>query len=414
MIRCCFIFAFLVSRLSALTVEEVRATTLKPYTGTSVKGVDVSTLTGKLVCGYQGWFNCEGDGSERGWVHWTKGKGEPAGKNIKVDLWPDVSELSPVERFDTQLKLPDGSAAQVFSSYNRATVQRHFQWMRDYSIDGAMVQRFATGLRDPRVLRHCNTVLDHCRAGANQNGRAYALMYDLTGLGAGRMQEVIADWRSLHGGMKLGSDAAYLHHHGKPLVAVWGVGFSDQRAYTLDECKQLVTALQQDGCAVMLGTPTHWRTLDKDAAADPALHDLLRKVDVVSPWTVGRYHSPSTAQKYVQQVAVADQQWCAQQKVDYLPVIFPGFSWHNMYGAKLDAIPRLKGEFFRSQVDAHLQAGASMLYVAMFDEVDEATAIFKCSNTVPQDAAAAFVTYEGLPSDHYLRLAGESAQRLKK
>ena len=48
-----------------------------------------------------------------------------------------------------------------------------------------------------------------------------------------------------------------------------------------------------------------------------------------------------------------------------------------------------------------------MQYVAMFDEVDEATAIFKCSDTPP--SGAPFVAMEGLPSDHYLRLAGAAA-----
>ena len=50
--------------------------------------------------------------------------------------------------------------------------------------------------------------------------------------------------------------------------------------------------------------------------------------------------------------------------------------------------------------------GAQMLYVAMFDEVDEGTAIFKCTNQPPAGPKVKFVTYEGLPSDHYLRLTG--------
>ena len=67
---------------------------------------------------------------------------------------------------------------------------------------------------------------------------------------------------------------------------------------------------------------------------------------------------------------------------DYLPVVFPGFSWHNMHVARgesapLNQIPRLKGEFLWSQAVADYQAGAKMLYVAMFDEIDEGTAIFQ-------------------------------------
>jgi hypothetical protein len=52
-----------------------------------------------------------------------------------------------------------------------------------------------------------------------------------------------------------------------------------------------------------------------------------------------------------------------------------------------------------------------MLYVAMFDEMDEGRAIFKCSNDVPAGQTSKFVTYEGLPSDFYLKLAGAKMLR---
>ena len=41
--------------------EEVMAETLHSYDGASVRGVDTSTLKRKVICGYQGWFNCDGD-----------------------------------------------------------------------------------------------------------------------------------------------------------------------------------------------------------------------------------------------------------------------------------------------------------------------------------------------------------------
>jgi hypothetical protein len=68
-----------------------------------------------------------------------------------------------------------------------------------------------------------------------------------------------------------------------------------------------------------------------------------------------------------------------------------------MKGDPLDMIPRLRGQFLWSQFTAAKRAGASMIYVAMFDEVDEGTAIFKCTNDVPVGATSKFLTYEGLP-----------------
>ena len=41
---------------------------------------------------------------------------------------------------------PDGRQAELFSSDNARTVLRHFQWMRDYGIDGAWLQQFLVGL----------------------------------------------------------------------------------------------------------------------------------------------------------------------------------------------------------------------------------------------------------------------------
>jgi len=41
--------------------QTVLAETLKPYVGPSLAGVDASTLFGKVLCGYQGWFKCTND-----------------------------------------------------------------------------------------------------------------------------------------------------------------------------------------------------------------------------------------------------------------------------------------------------------------------------------------------------------------
>ena len=67
--------------------------------------------------------------------------------------------------------------------------------------------------------------------------------------------------------------------------------------------------------------------------------------------------------------------------------------------------------FFWEQFATATELGIEMVYVAMFDEVDEATAIFKVSNTPPRPGR--FSTYEGLPTDWYLRLTGEGSKMIR-
>lgn len=417
LLLCLPLLGFAAVLLGQTPIRDEVVARLQPYAGESIPGGDTSTLAGKVMCGYQGWFTTPGDGSQRGWAHYShRGRFEPGA--CSIDLWPDVSELDDDERFATPFRHADGSVAHVFSSHQRQTVLRHFRWMQEYGIDGAFVQRFAVETRHPLNLNHCNTVLMHCREGANLAGRAYAVMYDLSGLQAGQIEHVMDDWRSLVDHMHVGKDDAYLHERGKPVVAVWGIGFNDGRRYTLDECERLIRFLKDDarygGCTVMLGVPTGWRTLDRDAVADPRLHDVILAADIVSPWTVGRYNSPRTVAAHAAERWAKDIQWCEQRDKLYLPVVFPGFSWHNLKpDFPLDQIPRRKGQFLWSQYVHAQQAGATMIYQAMFDEMDEGTAIFKCTNSPPVGESP-FLTYEGLPSDHYLWLTGQGGRLLRK
>jgi hypothetical protein len=392
---------------------------MRPYDGPSAKGVDRSTLTGKVVCGYQGWFTAPGDGAGRGWRHYpSKGQFKPG--FCSIDLWPDVSELDNDEKFATPFRHSDGRTAFVFSSHNRKTVLRHFQWMQQYGIDGVFVQRFGVETIHATDLGHCNAVLAHCREGANRNGRCYAVMYDLSGLPEGGLRHVVEDWKLLADRMHLGKDPkdpAYLRHKGKPVVAVWGIGFNDGRRYTLTECERLVDFLKGDkqygGCTVLLGVPTGWRTLDADCVNDQAFHRIVSKGDVISPWTVGRYRSPQQVAEHARRRWKADLEWCQANGKDYLPVVFPGFSWHNLRPkSPLDEIPRLGGRFLWKQYVEAKRAGSAMIYQAMFDEMDEGTAIFKCTNDPPVGESR-FVTLEGLPSDHYLWLTGMGGKLLR-
>jgi hypothetical protein len=400
------------NKLCSLFFGTLLAVLVTGCTAPSQPSVNTTTLTGKVMVGYQGWFNAEGDGAGRGYNHWTFKGGPPAPGTVRVDLWPDLSEFPAAERFPTKLKHADGTPAEVFSSYLRPTVIRHFAWMEEHGIDGVFLQRFISSLSRGNSLAANNAVLENVRAGAQRHGRVYALMYDLSGLKAGQADLLIADWKKLLRDTRLTSDPAYLHHRGKPLLALWGCGFDDTKPRpSLADWRKILTFLKEDktsgGLAIMLGVPSFWRTQTRDAVTDPVLHELIGLADVVSPWTPGRYRTPEAAAAHGTTVWQPDIAWCRERQIDYLPVAFPGFSWHNMKPSDpLNAIPRLQGRFFWSQIAAAKRAGADMLYVAMFDEVDEGTAIFKVTNTPPVGPGVQFLTNEGLPSDHYLRLTG--------
>jgi hypothetical protein len=95
----------------------------------------------------------------------------------------------------------------------------------------------------------------------------------------------------------------------------------------LDEWQKLISFLKDDpefgGCSLMIGVPTYWRTLQRDAITDPELHKLIAQADVVSPWTIGRFNSPKAAVNYATKVVSDDIAWCRERGIDFLPVAFP-------------------------------------------------------------------------------------------
>jgi hypothetical protein len=253
-------------------------------------------------------------------------------------------------------------------------------------------------------------------------GRKYAVMYDLSGLPAGGTTVVINDWKSLVDTMRVGrdpNDRGYIFHKGKPVVAVWGIGFKN-RLYTNVECQTLINFLKNDpnygGNTVMIGVRDNWRT-----STDPNIIAIRNMADIISPWTVGGYKTSSDINNYASNKWGPDKTWCNTNGKDYLPVIWPGYSFHNSGGKNLNDYPRNGGQFLWNQVYATIATvGTNMLYVAMFDEVDEGTAIFKISNNPPFPGGdRMFVTfdmdagYPALPGDEYLWLTGQAGRGLR-
>ena len=85
----------------------------------------------------------------------------------------------------------------------------------------------------------------------------------------------------------------------------------------------------------MLGVPTGWRELDRDAIADPELHEILQLADVISPWTVGRYRDVKGVARHADKYWQPDIKWSGDHQLDYIPVVFPGFRWHHQKGGDI-------------------------------------------------------------------------------
>lgn len=372
---------------------------------------------GLVMAGYQGWFNCEGDGADRGWTHYSK-KGKFEDGSCTIDYWPEMDEYK--VKYKTLFKFSDGSPAYVFSSYDESTVDLHFRWMKEYGIDGVFMQRFFSVLTSQNRLNHNDKVLRSAIKAANKYGIAICLMYDLGSMEDDKYQLVMEDWKHLVDDLKLtnqGKNTSYLFHNDKPLVAFWGISAGTRKSGHIPEIFDIMDFFKNDlvygGCSIHLGIPSRWRTLGSDTKGDPRLHDVIKQADVVHPWLVGRYNEESY-EAYRQENIVDDVKWCKENEKSYAPTVFPGFSWYNMKPNEVsDKIPRNKGEFYWKQISGAIESGAEMLYIAMFDEIDEGTAIIKISQKVPVGESIFVPAEKEIPSDHFLWLTGMAGKMLR-
>lgn len=152
------------------------------------------TCKGLVMAGYQGWFNCEEDGAERGWTHYSKyGRFEDG--SCTIDFWPEMDEYK--VKYKTPFKYSDGSPAYLLSSFDESTVDHHFQWMKKYGIDGVFVQRFFSVLSSENRINHNDKVLASAIKAANRYGIAICLMYDIGSMDDSRFTLVMEEWKHM-------------------------------------------------------------------------------------------------------------------------------------------------------------------------------------------------------------------------
>lgn len=397
--------------------ESSGESSLGAYTGPSREDIDATTLDGKVLCGYQGWFNTPCDRAGFGFTHWGQGLERPDGGHFTVDMWPDTSEYAPQDLCEVPgLKMPDGSSARLYSAFRKGPVLLHCKWMRQYGIDGVFLSRFVGEANSPTRSRHINQVLANLREGCHREGRVWAMMLDLSVGGRATTAMVMKDWKLLCDSAKVREDSRYLHHQKKPVVLLWGLGFKD-RPWTPEQGEELINFFKHDpqygGVFLIGGIDPHWRTLRGASRTNAAWAKVYRMFDAVSPWDAGRYRDDASMDRVRKDVWEGDLAELKPLGIGYMPTAFPGFSWDNLRRMEpgKTQIPRRKGEFYWRQFAIFRELGIRTVFVGMFDEVDEGTAIYKVSNAIP--VGKYFVTYEGLPSDWYLKLTGAATRMIR-
>jgi hypothetical protein len=171
------------------------------------------------------------------------------------------------------------------------------------------------------------------------------------------------------------------------------------------------------------GVPSRWSSLSGDSRTAADWAAVYAAYDVVSPWTVGRYGNAQEAAAYIAGLQREQQALAARNGQGFLPVVFPGFSSRNLMAtrhrsAPFNQIPRDCGRLLAAQLQGLESLGARSAYIAMFDEMDEATAMLPMlahQAQVPAGVSAVTLDQDGcsLPADHYLQALKDAALRFK-
>ncbi|KAJ7596528.1 hypothetical protein C8J56DRAFT_917665 [Mycena floridula] len=407
--------------------------------GKKIRRANPSTIQDKFLVGYQGWFACPGDGekvTEHGWLHWFDRPIQDGGRP-HTDLWPDVSEYSPSELFAAPgLKFSSGEQAFLFSSRHPKTVRRHMNWMARHGVDGVFLQRFAGQCdvmdgSNEGIRRIRDEVGERVREAAEQEGRVFAIMYDVSGVDPDRIQAILEnDWIHLIRQGVLDSPS-YLREKGRPVIAIWGFGFSN--SHHSPQVVSNITKFFRDstpgGAYIKGGAPAFWRTSNGDADPDPGFLDVwLNDFDAISPWTVGRYNSNEETDSFAETNIKGDVELLktrseeGHKKIDYIPVVLPGGSAFNMSDKQweFNGIKRRGGRFLWRQIFNVKQAGVRIIYGAMWDEYDEGTAfmpVVEKTRNLPESEDFPFLALDAdgyeVPSDWYMRICGFAAEGLR-
>lgn len=373
---------------------------LQPYTGEVRDWVDAKGLRGKVMTGYQGWFRAPNDLVDNGWNHWGRSKEtDPSPTEITIDMWPWMDHYRAEDIYRAgEMVLGDGRPAYLFSSNDLDTVRTHFRWMRQYHIDGVYLQRFVTrnnsGYYGAREF-----VLHNVRQAAREEGRVWAIEYDVSSLDSDPDPFTVIknDWQWLVNEAEILDDPRYLYENGKPVLFIWGFSVNG-RDFTLAQANQIVDWFGTQNLHLIGGVPSNWENMTD-------WHGHYQRYDQLLGWM-------SKSQSELN----SERQLLESWGMKLLPHAWPGFSWSNLKKQPGDQqyTARRRGSFYWERLWESINSGADQIFLGMFDEYDEGTAIMPMSDNPPQPHTAwgQYIDNAGREPFWWLRLSGYANEML--
>ena len=360
-----------------------------------------------MTVGYQGWFNAAGDGAgiNPPWWHWTADRNTPSGTNIGIKSWPEVGEFN--KTYATGFaNLGNGSAAKLYSAWDAQTVDTQIKWMQDTGIDTIALQRFGD-FRGTGEAR--NVVAAHIRDAAQAHGRKFYIMYDISGWNSFQA-DLKSDWTDhIVGELHLTDSPAYAKQDGKPVVCIWGLGYTGHPG-TPQTTLDIINYFKQKGMYVIGGLGNDWRVADGTRWSQAGFLSVFDALDAISPWMVGVIGDSASSDNNRKNYNEGDVAYLHGKGKHYQPCVMPG---------DLQEKQRHHGDFMWHQFYNMIQIGSDGLYISMYDEYNEGNQIAKTAATsaaIP--AGSNFVTLDEdgtkCSSDYYLRLTADGGKMLRK
>ncbi|MFC1608292.1 LamG-like jellyroll fold domain-containing protein [Candidatus Latescibacterota bacterium] len=399
---------------AGLDSENSNEASATPLTTVKVVGGD---LDYGAYYGYQAWHLAPDEGVFKKWEGWFEADTSPTAANIHGDNWPDMSEYPNEDLFNTEMYYQNGEKAKAYSCSRYSTIDLHVKWMKDYGLKGHFYQVQCANITNSGILGRADVITEYVRTASEKYEVKFCMMpcnnAKTDADNENIVSKIINYWKHCVDDLKITESSQYMYQNGLPVIGFFGFGLLN-RPMSVTEATEILDFFQNSPeqkyrVYVMGGVHVGWRTNPKPGGWEP----VFLRLDMIAPWR--------TIHNFTDQTPIVrmyeDLDYCNDNRMDYNPIVSPGGSAMHLPGDLRNIDPRNGGKFFWDQVYEVCKMGSKFMFVAMFDEIDEGTAMYKMAETendIPIGSNQVTLDEDGydLPSDWYLRLGGSAQDML--